>query len=86
MHISFDIADRNLFPEAVLEELLAQYNRASASSYAPTEAVAAKLVEHAASSEFKQRLAELHREQLLNCRRFRALLSSNVVRVFDKWL
>lgn len=86
MHMSFDIADRNLFPEAVLEQLLAQYNRASAGSYAPSEAVLAKLVEHASSPGFKQRIADVHREQILNCKRFRALLSSNVVRTFDKWL
>ena len=36
--------------------------------------------------EFKQRIAEAHREQMLNCRRFRALLGSNVVRALDKWL
>jgi ribosomal protein L16 Arg81 hydroxylase len=86
MHISFDIADRNLYPEAVLELLLEQYNRASASSYSPSEAVMAKFMEHASSSEFKQRVAERQREQLSNCRQFRRLLGSNVVRVFDKWL
>ena len=86
LHLSFDIADRNLFPEAALELLLAQYNHASASSYAPSEAVVAKLIEHASSSEFKQRIAEAQREQLLNCQRFRALLGSNVVRALDKWL
>lgn len=86
MHISFDIADRNLFPDAVLELLLEQYNRASASSYTPSEGVVAKLVEHATSPEFRQRIAEQHREQMRNCRQFRALLGSNVVRVFDKWL
>lgn len=86
MHISFDIADRNLFPEAALELLLAQYNRASADAYAPSEAVVDKLVEHAASPEFKQRIGEAHREQMLNCRRFRTLLGSNVVRALDKWL
>jgi hypothetical protein len=86
LHLSFDIADRNLFPEAVLELLLAQYNRASAAAYAPSEAVVAKLSEHASSAEFKQRIEEAHREQTLNCRAFRALLSANVVRAFDKWL
>ena len=86
LHVSFDITDRNLFPEAVLQLLLGQYNRASAGSYAPSEAVAAKLIEHASSSEFKQRIAEAQREQMLNCRQFRALLGSNVVRTFDKWL
>jgi ribosomal protein L16 Arg81 hydroxylase len=86
LHMSFDIADRNLFPENALELLLAQYNRASAGSYAPSEAVVNRLVEHACSPEFKQRIAEAHREQMLNCRRFRALLGSNVVRALDKWL
>jgi ribosomal protein L16 Arg81 hydroxylase len=86
LHISFDIADRNLYPETALELLLEQYNRASASSYAPSEAVVAKLMEHASSPEFKQRIAEAHREQMRNCKQFRGLLSSNVVRVFDKWL
>lgn len=86
MHVSFDIADRNLYPEAVLELLLGHYNRDSASSFSPSEAVVAKLMEHASSSEFKQRLEEAQREQMVNCRRFRRLLSSNVVRVFDKWL
>ena len=46
----------------------------------------AKLTEHASSAEFKQRIADVHREQILNCKRFRGLLSSNVVRMFDKWL
>ena len=46
----------------------------------------AKLVEHASSPEFKQRIVEAHREQTVNCKRFRGLLSSNSVRVFDKWL
>jgi len=86
MHISFDLADRTLFPEAVLELLLGKYNRASAGSYAPNEAIIAKLVEHAASPEFKQRVEEAQREQTANCRRFRALLGSNVVHAFDKWL
>lgn len=86
LHLSFDILDRNLFPEAVLELLLGQYNRASASSYAGTEAVAAKLVEHACSPEFKQRIAAAQGEQTLNCKRFRTLLGSNVVRAFDKYL
>ena len=86
LHLSFDIADRNLFPEAALELLLAQYNRASAPSYAPSEAVVDRLIAHASSPEFKQRIADAHREQMLNCKRFRALLGSNVVRVFDKWL
>lgn len=86
LHLSFDLADRNLFPEAALELLLAQYNRASAGSYAPSEAVVARLVEHASSPEFRQRIAEAHREQALNCKRFRSLLGSNVVRAFDKWL
>lgn len=86
MHISFDLADRNLYPETALELLLEQYNRASASSYTPSEAVVAKLVEHASSSEFKQRIAEAHRQQMRNCKQFRGLLGSNVVRVFDKWL
>ena len=40
----------------------------------------------AKTAEFKQRIAEAHREQMLNCKRFRGLLSSNVVRAFDKWL
>jgi hypothetical protein len=43
-------------------------------------------MEHASSPEFKQRIAEAHREQMRNCKQFRGLLSSNVVRVFDKWL
>jgi ribosomal protein L16 Arg81 hydroxylase len=86
LHMSFDLQDRNLFPEAALDLLLEQYNRASASSYAPSEAVVDKLVEHASSSEFKQRIAEAHREQMRNCKQFRGLLSSNVVRALDKWL
>lgn len=86
LHLSFDILDRNLFPETVLELLLAQYNGASAVSYAPDEAVLAKLIEHASSPEFKQRIAAAHREQTLNCKAFRALLGANVVRAFDKWL
>ena len=86
MHISFDIADRNLFPETALQLLLEQYNRASAGSYAPSEGVVAKLVEHATSPEFKQRIAEAHRQQMLNCTQFRGLLGSNVVRALDKWL
>lgn len=86
LHMSFDIQDRNLFPEDALQLLLAQYNAASASAYAPSEAVVAKLVEHAGSPEFKQRVAEAHREQQAHCRRFRSLLGSNVVRAFDKWL
>ena len=86
LHLSVDLADRNLYPEALLEMLLTQYNRASAASCAPSEAVVAKFMEHAASSEFRQRLSDAQREQLLNCRQFRRLLSSNVVRVFDKWL
>jgi hypothetical protein len=86
LHISIDIADRNLFPETTLQLLLDQYNRASASAYAPSEAVVAKLVEHASCPEFKQRIAQAHREQMLNCKRFRGLLSSNVVRTFDKWI
>ena len=65
---------------------LAQYNLASAGSYAPSAAVVAKLVEHASSPEFQQRIAKAHAEQALNCRRFRALLGSNVVRALDKWL
>ena len=86
LHLSFDILDRNLFPENVLELLLGQYNRASAGSYAPNELVVAKLMEHASSPEFKQRIAEAQHEQTVNCRRFRALLGSNVVRAFDKYL
>jgi len=86
MHMSFDIADRNLFPEDALELLLDQYNRASARAYTPSEGVVDKLVEHASSPDFKQRIAERHREQMLNCKKFRGLLGSNVVRVFDKWL
>jgi hypothetical protein len=86
LHMSFDIADRNLFPENALELLLAQYNRASAGSYASSEAVVDRLVEHASSPEFKQQIGEAHREQRLNCRRFRTLLGSNVVRALDKWL
>jgi len=86
MHISFDIADRNLFPETTLQLLLDQYNRASASAYAPSEAVVDKLVEHASCPEFKQRIAEAQREHMLNCKRFRGLLNSNVVRAFDKWM
>lgn len=86
LHLSFDIADRNPYPEEVLEQLLAYYNRASASSYSPSDAVATKFMEHASSSEFRQRLVELQREQTLHCRRFRKLLGSNVVRTFDKWL
>lgn len=86
LHLSFDIADRNLFPEDALQLLLAQYNLASAGSYAPSERVVDKLVEHAASPEFRHRIAEAHREQALNCRRFRALLGSNVVRALDKWI
>jgi hypothetical protein len=86
LHISIDIADRNLFPEATLQLLLDQYNRASASAYAPSEAVVDKLLEHASCPEFKQRIAEAHREQMLNCKRFRALLGSNVVHALDKWL
>jgi ribosomal protein L16 Arg81 hydroxylase len=86
LHLSVDIADRNPYPEEVLEHLLAHYNRASASSYSPSDAVASKFIEHASSSEFRQRLADLQREQTLHCRRFRKLLGSNVVRTFDKWL
>ena len=86
LHLSFDIADRNLYPEAVLEMLLGHYNRACASSYSSGEEVVAKFMEHASSPDFKQRLAEAQHEQLLTCRRFRRLLSSNVVRTFDKWL
>jgi hypothetical protein len=86
LHISFDILDRNLFPEAVLELLLGQYNRASCSSYSASDAVAAKLVEHATSPEFKHRVAEAQREQTMNCQRFRSLLGSNVVRALDKFL
>ena len=86
LHLSFDIADRNLFPEDALQLLLAQYNLASAGSYAPSAKVVAKLVEHANSPEFQQRIAKAHDEQALNCRRFRALLGSNVVRALDKWL
>lgn len=86
IHISFDIADRNLYPEAVLELLLGHYNRASAGSYSPNDAIVARFMEHASSREFKQRLAEVQGEQMLNCRKFRKLLSSNVVRTFDKWL
>jgi len=85
MHISFDIVDRNVFPETALELLLEQYNRASASSYTPSEAIVAKLVEHASSSEFKQRIAERHGETVRHCKQFRALLGSNVVRALDKW-
>ena len=86
LHVSFDIADRNPFPEAVLEMLLGRYNRASAPSYAPSEAVAAKFIEHASSVDFKQHLAELQREQMLKCRQFRTLLADNAVRAFDKYL
>jgi hypothetical protein len=86
MHISFDLTDRNIFPETALEQLLNQYNRASASSYTPSEGIVAKLVEHASSPEFRQRIAEVQREQTLNCKRFRGLLSSNVVRALDKWV
>jgi hypothetical protein len=86
LHMSFDIADRNLFPETTLQLLLDQYNRAAASAYAPSEAVVDKLVEHASCAEFKQRVAAAQREQMLNCKRFRGLLSSNVVRALDKWL
>jgi hypothetical protein len=86
MHMSFDLADRNIFPETALEQLLNQYNRTSAPSYTPSEGVVAKLVEHASSPEFRQRIAEVQREQTLNCKRFRGLLSSNVVRSLDKWL
>ncbi len=86
LHMSFDILDRNLFPENVLELLLGQYNRASADSYAPNEAVLSKLIEHASRPEFKQRIAEAQLEQTLNCQRFRALLGSNTVRTLDKWL
>jgi len=86
MHVSFDIVDRNVFPETALELLLGQYNRASASSYTPSEGVLAKLMEHASSPEFKQRIAELHRETTRHCKQFRALLGSNVVRALDKWI
>lgn len=86
LHLSFDIADRNLFPEAMLEVLLGHYNRASAGSYATSNAVMAKFVEHASSAEFKQHLDELQRDQMLRCRQFRKLLGANVVRAFDKWL
>jgi ribosomal protein L16 Arg81 hydroxylase len=86
MHLSVDIADRNLYPEALLEMLLTQYNRASAGTCAPSEKVVAKFIEHASSPEFQQRIADAQREQMLHCRRFRGLLGSNVVRAFDKWL
>jgi ribosomal protein L16 Arg81 hydroxylase len=86
LHISFDITDRNLYPDTALELLLEQYNRASASNYTSSEGVVAKLVEHATSPEFKQRIAEAHRQQISNCRQFRGLLGSNVVRAFDKWI
>jgi ribosomal protein L16 Arg81 hydroxylase len=86
MHISFDIVDRNVFPETALELLLQQYNRASARSYAPSEEIVVKLMEHASSPEFKQRIAEVQRETTRHCKQFRGLLGSNVVRVFDKWL
>jgi len=86
MHISFDIVDRNVFPETALELLLEQYNRASARSYAPSEEIVVKLMEHASSPEFKQRIAEVQRETTRHCKQFRGLLGSNVVRVFDKWL
>jgi len=86
MHISFDIADRNVYPETALQLLLDQYNRASASSYTPSDGVVTKLVEHASSAEFKQRIAQLHGEQTRTCKQFRGLLGSNVVRAFDKWL
>jgi len=86
MHISFDIVDRNVFPETALELLLEQYNRASARSYTPSEEIVGKLMEHASSPEFKQRIAAVHRETTLHCKQFRSLLGSNVVRAFDKWL
>ncbi len=86
MHMSFDLVDQNVFPEIALDLLLQQYNRASASSYTPSEGVVGKLMEHASSPEYQQRLAEMHREQTRNIKRFRGLLSSNVVRAFDKWL
>jgi hypothetical protein len=86
MHMSFDLVDQNVFPEIALNLLLEQYNRASASSYTPGEGVVGKFIEHASSPEYKQRLAEMHREQMRNIKRFRSLLGSNVVRAFDKWL
>lgn len=86
MHMSFDICDRHVNAETALHLLLQEYNRDPALCYAPNDGVMKKLVSHAESDRYKQRVAELQATQAEGYRRARKVLGTNRVRALDRWI
>ena len=86
MHLSCDICDRNLNAETCAQLLLDEYKRDSASCYSPASEVVNKLMEHASSEKYRQKLADLQQVHAANYERFRALLGRNKVRALDRWI
>ena len=84
LHMSFDICDRRVNAETALHLLLAQYNDDAAAVYTPTPGVLDKLLGHAGSSPYLDRLAELGQAQAENYKRARTLIGSNRVSALDK--
>ena len=84
LHMAFDICDRRVNAETALHLLQQQYNADAAATYSPTRGVLEKLLGHAGSRPFLDRLAELGQAQTENYKRARTLLGSNRVSALDK--
>jgi cupin superfamily protein len=86
LHMSFDIVDRHLNAETILELLLEEYKKDSAPCYTPADGIVQKLMAHAASSDYKARAAQVQAMHKENYARARKFFGANRIRALDRWL
>lgn len=84
LHMTFDICDHSVSPEAALDLLTGQFDRDATRSYSPTRAVVEKLVAHAQSPAFWKKIDELQAAQREGCMRSRSLIGNNRVQFFER--
>lgn len=86
LHMSFDICDRVVNEVTALNILIEEYKKDASACYTPTMRVMDKLIWHAKSPAYEQRIAALQAAHKLEYKKGRGLLGANRVRALDKWI
>lgn len=84
LHMSFDICDHTIGPQAALDLLLKEFNLDATGAYAPPERVLEKLAQHAQSPAYWQRVDDLQATSLERDKRDRTMSDGNRVTYFDQ--
>ena len=79
LHMTFDICDHNMGAQNALQLLMQAFEHDASPSYTPTAGVVSKLMAHASSPAYRQRIEELQRARAEDCKRSRAMLTANQV-------